>query len=325
MPDLNRHFSYAVSQFPLEDYSTGLIAGQTLRFLEKHRREPFALWVSFPDPHGPWQVPQEYAVLFPPEVIRLPPWRVDEFSDGTAPERNRVLHQLMGIEAEPLEQVYGLLGAYAGMVRFVDDAVGQILDGLENLGLRENTIVIFCSDHGDLMGEHQMQGKGGVFYDCLTRVPLILSWPGQLPSGVREPGLVSLLDIAPTLLHLQGLPIPGQMEGQNLPTVTDAARRAFIVAEYGAGGPPFHLEDLHLMPEPPGRSTHMQTLRRREAEGLRKMVRTAEWKYVHDPLGDLDELYDLQNDPWELYNLAAVPGYREMADRLKRMYAGWSC
>lgn len=323
MPGLNRHFSYAISQFPLEDHSTGLIAGQTVRFLEKHRREPFILWVSFPDPHGPWQVPQEYANLFPPEAIRLPPWRVDEFTDGTAPERNCVLHRMMGIEADPLEQVYGLLGAYAGMVRFIDDAVGQILDALESLGLRENTIVVFCSDHGDFMGEHGMQGKGGVFYDCLTRVPLIFSWPGQLPTGVREPGLASLLDIVPTLLHLQGLPIPDLMEGQLLPTLTDAERRAFIVSEYGAGGPPFRLEDLEVMSEQPGRSTHMQTLGWREAEGLRKMVRTEDWKYVHDPLGDLNELYDLKNDPWELYNLAADPVYREAADRLKAMYTGW--
>jgi arylsulfatase A-like enzyme len=324
MPVLNRHFSYAASQHPLEDYSTGLIAGQTLRFLEKRRREPFVLWVSFPDPHGPWQVPQEYAALFPPDAIRLPPWRVDEFTDGAAPERNRVLHRMMGIEADPQEQVYGLLGAYSGMVRFVDDAVGQILDSVENLGLKENTIVVFCSDHGDFMSEHQMQGKGGVFYDCLTRVPLILSWPGQVAAGGREPGLVSLLDIVPTILRLQGLPVPAQMEGQLLPTVTDAPRRAFVVSEYGAGGRPFRLEDLGRMADPPGRSTHMQTLGWREAEGLRKMVRTHDWKYVHDPLGDLDELYDLKNDPWELYNMAAVPEYREVASGLKEMYAGWN-
>ena len=75
------------------------------------------------------------------------------------------------------------MASYFGMVRFIDDALGQILDKLDELGLREQTIVVFCSDHGDFMGEHAMQCKGGVFYDSLTRVPLIVSWPGQVATG----------------------------------------------------------------------------------------------------------------------------------------------
>ena len=312
MPRLNRHFSYAVTRFPLEDYSTGLIAGQTVRFLEKHRNDPFVLWVSFPDPHGPWQVPEEYAALFPPERIQLPPWREDEFNDGTAPERNVVLHRMMGIQDDVPEQVYGLLGAYYGNVRFIDDALGQILDALDQLDLRRSTIVIFCSDHGDFMGEHQLQAKGGVFYDCLTRVPLILSWPGQVPAGAKEENLVSLIDVIPSLLYLQGIQVPKQMQGRPLPAITGELENEIVFSEYGAGGPPFRLSDLKQMPEPYGRREFLQTLRWREAEGLRKMVRSRRWKYVHDPLGDKDELYDLENDPWELVNLAADPRYREI-------------
>ena len=167
-------FGYATSDFPLEDYSTGLIAGQTTRFLEAHRDDPFALWVSFPDPHEPWVVPERYAAMFPPEKIDLPPWRENEF-DERAPERNRVLHEILGAEEDALEDIYGVMAVYYGMVRFIDDGLGQILDALEDFGLRENTIVVFCSDHGDFMGEHRMQCKGGVFYDCLTHVPLIVS------------------------------------------------------------------------------------------------------------------------------------------------------
>ncbi len=85
-----------------------------------------------------------------------------------------------------------------------------------------------------------------------------------------------------------------------MPTVTDAQPREAAFSEYGAGGPAFGMADLEQMPQPWGRSTLIATLRWREAEGRRKMVRTPEWKYVHDPMGDMDELYDLVNDPWEL-------------------------
>ena len=89
MTPQNPRFSYATSDFPLEDYSTGLVAGQTVRFLEQHRDDSFALWVSFPDPHEPWVCPQHYADQFPRDKIELPPQREDEFGSD-APERNPV-------------------------------------------------------------------------------------------------------------------------------------------------------------------------------------------------------------------------------------------
>ena len=83
----NPRFGYAFSDYPLEDHSTGLIATQTVRFLEHRHQAPFALWVSFPDPHEPWVAPRAYAELFPEEVVELPPWKADEFEAGVAPER----------------------------------------------------------------------------------------------------------------------------------------------------------------------------------------------------------------------------------------------
>jgi len=316
-------FSYATSDFPLEDYSTGLIASQTVRFLEAHQDKPFVLWVSFPDPHEPWIAPTQYAAMFPPEKIHLPPWREGEF-DERAPERNRILYRMLGMEDDALEHIYGMMGAYYGMVRFVDDGLGQILDALKNLGLRDNTIVVFCSDHGDFMGEHRMQCKGGVFYDCLTRVPLIVSWPGQIVTGVRDESMVNLIDVTPTLLQLQGLDVPRSMYGEGLPTITTAEPRDAAFSEYGAGGPPFRMEDLEKLPRPYGRRTLMQSLQWREAEGRRKMVRTREWKYVHDSMGDSDELYDLVNDRWELENVVDEPAHREVLATLRLRLADWS-
>ena len=322
MTPQNPHFAYSTSDFPLEDYSTGLVAGQTVRFLETHRDEPFALWVSFPDPHEPWDCPQQYADLFPRENIELPPQRDNEF-DQRAPERNRVLHEILNWRNDDIEDVYGLLAVYYGMVRFIDDALGQILDALERTELSEQTIVVFCSDHGDFSGEHGMQCKGGVFYDCLTRVPLLVSCPGEIPAGVRDNSMVNLVDVVPTLLTLQGLEVPRAMHGRPLPTVTAAQPRDATFSEYGAGGPPFTYADLELLPRPWGRQTLMQSLRQREAEGRRKMMRTTEWKYVRDPMGDKDELYDLVNDPWELVNVAGEMEYSAVIAAMQRRLADW--
>ena len=322
MTPQNPHFSYATSDFPLEDYSTGLIAGQTVRFLEQHREEPFVLWVSFPDPHEPWVCPQQYADLFPKATINLPPQREGEFGEA-APERNRVLYEILGWRDDDIDDVYGLLGVYHGMIRFIDDGVGQILNALERTGLRENTILVFCSDHGDFGGEHGMACKGGLFYDALTRVPLIISWPGHIPQGVTDRSMANLVDVVPTILTLQDQEVPDSMHGQPLPTVTSARPRSVTFSEYGAGGPLFRMQDLEKLPQPWGRRALMASLRWREAEGRRKMVRTAEWKYVHDPMGDKDELYDLVSDPWELTNVAELPEHRVVISEMRLHLADW--
>ncbi|MEM7132110.1 MAG: sulfatase-like hydrolase/transferase [Chloroflexota bacterium] len=199
MTPQNPHFAYATNDFPLEDYSTGLVAGQTIRFLEEYasRREvlsntqpddnpgnlsgiqsdiqPFALWVSIPDPHEPWVCPEQYAAIFPKEKIDLPPWRDDEFNDGTAPERNRMLYEMLGVRNDDIEDIYGLLAVYYGMVRFIDDALGQILDALIRLSLREETIIVFCSDHGDFIGKTISNIPYSITYDINTNTIINLT------------------------------------------------------------------------------------------------------------------------------------------------------
>ena len=324
LPHKTPRFAYGATDAPLDCYSSGLLAEQTARFLEMHQDEPFALWLSFPDPHEPWEAPQEYFDQFPPEKIDLPPWRDGEFTDANVPERNRILYEMMGVAEDSMEDVYGVMAAYYGMTRFLDDSVGKILDALDRLNLRENTIVVFCSDHGDMMGEHRMQCKGGVFYDCLTRVPLIVSCPGTIDQGVVDASMVNLIDIVPTLFELQGMDVPRSMHGKGLPSVTDATPRDAAFSEYGAGGPPFTLADLREMEKPYGRRALMQSLRAREAEGRRKMVRTKDWKYVHDSMGDKDELYDLVNDPWELHNVVDDPTHARVLADLRLKLADWS-
>ena len=372
--------AYRVSDNPEEYFGTAVIAAQTEEFLDRYSRgefpqgsqpkgesglDPFALWVSFPDPHEPFEAPRRYTDMFPPGEVVMPPQRTDEYTDGTSPERNRVLARMMRQTDDLDEHRRGVVSVYQAMTRFVDDAISRILDKLDELGLRENTIVVFTADHGDFMGEHGMAVKGGVFYDCLVRVPMIVSWPGGgVPQGVVDSSMTSTLDILPTLLELQGLASFDEigagwtragtghaegrsavldesqtryMQGRPLPTVTPANPRAAAFSEYGTGGPPVTLELLDGLEEPFGYKTIIDTLWAREAEGRRKMVRTREWKYVTDPMargatltsgsdggpGDVDELYDLTRDPWELKNVAHLPENAGVVSEMRSLLAGW--
>lgn len=324
----NPKVSTAITDFPLQDYSTGLIAAQVEEYLANAPSEPFALWVSFPDPHEPYETPRQYADLVSPESIVLPPWDPESFH-ATAPERNRVLHAMLGVSESDIADLVQAVRVYYANVRFIDDAVGRILAALDARGLRENTVVVFCSDHGDFAGEFRMTVKGGVFYDCLTRVPLLLSCPGTIPEGVRVSSMANLVDVVPTLLELQGAEPPRWMQGRRLPfedgaSGADGPISDATFSEYGAGGKHFTFSDLDRAEKPYGYRTIIDSLRWREAAGRRKMVRTASWKYVHDPMGDVDELYDLSADPWELRNLAGEPVYGDRIAEMSRRLADFS-
>ncbi|MDP6055173.1 MAG: sulfatase-like hydrolase/transferase [Dehalococcoidia bacterium] len=366
----SRHFSYSISDGPEEHFGTSVIASQTEAFLAKYAEgdfsdtgepDPFALWVSFPDPHEPYEVPRRYAEMFPPEDVVLPPQRTDEYTDGTSPERNRVLARMMRQTDDPEEHRRGVVSVYQAMTRYVDAGIRRILDKLDELGLRKNTIVVFTADHGDFGGEHGMAVKGGVFYDALVQVPLIVSWPeGGVPQGMVDDSMTSTIDILPTLLELQGLASfdgigtgwarngehegsalneaeTRRMQGRPLPTVTSAPPRMASFSEYGTGGPPVTMELLDTLEEPLGYHTIIETLWAREAEGRRKMVRTPDWKYVTDPMargatltsgsdggpGDVDELYDLAKDPWELKNVAHLSENAGVISEMRSLLAGW--
>ena len=313
--------NYAVTDYDESAYSTGLVTGQTVKFLEERGTEPFALWVSYPDPHTPYEAPRR---LFETarERVKLSPWRADEF-DG-APERLKVLHRMMSLEGVDVDELRNLVACYHAMVDFIDEGVNTILDTLDRCGLGDNTIVVFTSDHGDFAGEHMMMAKGGAFFDCLAKVPLIVASPGHTPRRIDIHEPVSSLDVVPTLFALQGLDVPADVDGRGLPAITSDPPRDVVFSEYGAGAPLFTLDDLSRQSARTGRPAVAESLRRREWEGNRMMAFDGRWKYVHDPSGDLDELYDLEDDPDELFNLAADERHRNTMDRLKRELRQWS-
>ncbi len=331
MPRQAAAVSYAVSDVEPEATSSGLVAAQAERWLRDRAaerdggdRRPFAAWVSFPDPHTPYEVPRAWADTVPPDLVDVPP--VEDADAADLPERTRVLRRLIGLEDASDADRRGLIATYHAMVRFVDDGLRRLLDTLDATGLARDTIVVFCSDHGDFAGEHGLTRKGGAFYDALVRVPLVVAWPGHVPAGAVERAPVSLLDVVPTVLAWQGLAVPRAMQGRRLPTVTDAPPRKAVVSEYGAGGAPCTRADLDRAGLGRGLEAAKATLRWREAEGRRKLVRTRRWAYVTDPAtpSDIDELYDTVADPGQLRNLARTPGHAATIAEMRAHLLAWS-
>jgi len=310
-------YPHAATDFPADDYGTALVTDQACAFLEG-ADGPFALWLSYPDPHTPYEVSRAAYEALDWRALTLGPAAAED--DPSVPERNRVMRRILGAREGDLDELRQALATYYAMTMAVDTGLGKLLDRLETLGLAEDTIVVFCADHGDFSGEHAMMNKGGLFYDCLTRVPLVVRWPGRIPAGERVSDPVNLIDIVPTLFALQGLPASPEWEGRPLPrAVPDATGRIETFSLYGAGGPPFRLADLEAMRQPRGNQALMASLIAREAEGERSMIRTRRHKLVHDPVGDdLDELYDLENDPHEIRNLAGEASQAALEADLRR-------
>ena len=321
----HRFVGARINPYPAEHCPTAVLARRVNRFLEQQSDDrPFCAWVSIPDPHGPLQCPEPYASLHPPASITLPPWRDDDLDHKM--ERMRVFRRLLGFEQVSEADIRFRVSIYYGMIRFIDDAIGQILDTLDRRGLTENTVVVFTSDHGDYSGEHRLTDKSSTFYDCMTRVPLLVSWPGHLPTGEVDRNLVSLLDVMPTCLGLADVARPVGIDGRMLPGTGDDPPRDAVFSEYGAGGPRLGLDDLPRLeagsssvPRP-----GLPLLRWREAEGHPKMVRMGTYKYVYDPVDPTDELYDLATDPWELTNLASDPAYAAVRQSLRDRLLDWS-
>jgi arylsulfatase A-like enzyme len=176
-----------------------------------------------------------------------------------------------------------MVAAYYAQIELLDDQVGRLLDALEASGERENTVVVFTSDHGEMLGDHGLRLKGCRFYDGAVRVPLIISWPGHFVQGVVSEALVELVDVMPTLLEAAGLVVPEHVQGRSLRPILagDAApdrHRDFVRCEY---------HDAIVQPD----GSHANMI----FDGRYKLV-------VYHGHG-VGELYDQQEDPYEFHNL----------------------
>ena len=187
---------------------------RAIPWIQAHADEPFFLFVHYWDPHWPYNPPDRYRGLFyggnptDPNNHSLDAWWRHPVG---AAARDTWLRTADGV----ITDVDYVIALYDQEIRYLDDAVQELLAALDEFGLADNTLVMFTADHGESMTEHDIFFAHLGLYDCVLRVPLILRWPGHLSSGVRLPHTLQVSDIAPTLLEAAGLPIPTAMEGRS--------------------------------------------------------------------------------------------------------------
>lgn len=285
-------------------HQTTWCAEKTIEFMKEERKGPWLASVNIYDPHPPFNPPKTYRDQFDPADMPGPLFQESDFAQqeklAALDFQSQVKHpDELDIKSPivPWKQTRGLrepesagkrdgktlMAAYYAMIKLVDDQVGRMLDVLEETGQRENTLIIFMSDHGETLGDHGLIQKGCRFYEGLVRVPLIVSWPKQIQSGVVNPALVELRDIAPMLLDLGGVDVPPWADAPSLlPMLTgDKApeeHRDFVRCEY------YNALDMH-------------------DNTFATMYRDNRYKLVVYHGHKLGELYDLKNDPHEFQDL----------------------
>ncbi len=272
------------------EHTDGKVAAETIRLIEQHKDKPFFIGAGFYKPHCPWITPRKYFDLYPLDAITLPKLN---------PETPRDYPPLALASTRPWPylgispaQARECKRAYYAAISFVDAQIGRVLDAVDRLGLRHNTIIVFWSDHGYHLGEHGLWFKQSCFEES-ARVPFIIVVPGQKTAGKTCHRIVELLDIYPTLADLTGLTPPKGLQGVSLrPLLWDPAaswtRPAYTQVQRNTV---------------PGHS-----------------VRTERWRYTEWGFDrDGQELYDQENDPQELHNLAADPKHAAVVVDMKAL------
>ncbi len=265
------------------------------------------------DPHHPFDPPREYLdrYLDDFENIPLPNYRVGELEDKPVWQETDHQGAYGGVGGFPYEDMSDsdhrlIKAAYWAMVDLIDKQVGRLLQILEETEQLEDTIIIFTSDHGEMLGDHGIYLKGPYFYESAVRVPLIISWPGHIESGVRTKSLVELVDLAPTLLDACGLEMVPGMQG-----------KSFWDLISGVQVRDNHREDVY--------SEFYASNFEYEPEANAAMVCTDQYKLVFPFNINNGELYDLK-DGNENENLWDNPEYEkirfEMMQRLLNRMAG---
>lgn len=204
-----------------EYHQTTWATNEAIDFIRHNSQAPWLLSVNVYDPHEPFDPPKAYQERYNAKDMPLPKWKNGELDRKPAIQMQDYLNGGQGgvgpscASMSDLEKQQYVADYYA-MIELVDHNVGRLLDELERTGQRENTVIVFMSDHGEMLGDHGLILKGGHFYEGLVHVPLIISWPGRFEQNLQSDALVELVDIAPTLLELAGLEVPYYMQGKSL-------------------------------------------------------------------------------------------------------------
>ncbi len=273
-------------------FSTDFLCDHAVDFLENYRRdEPFFLYTAFTAPHDPRTPPKEFAQLYSPDRVPLPPNFAAHhpFDNGELQVRD----ENTAPHPRSPARVRREIADYYGMISSLDHGVGRILAALEASGRAEDTIVVYTADHGLAVGQHGLMGKQNL-YDHSVRVPLLVRAPG-LAAGARSDALVYSWDLFPTLCELADVPAPADLDARSLAPVLRgerASHRANVQALY---------------------------------RDFQRMTKNERWKLIEYAVNGQrhTQLFDLRSDPWEMHNLAADPAAAKELSELHNDLAAW--
>jgi iduronate 2-sulfatase len=283
------------------DHPENRVADQTIALLRRHRDKPFFIGCGFSKPHSPPTAPKRFYDLYDAEKIPLPP----DYAPGpTVPEgfprgaiRPRNADLFIGRDSTP-QTAREIIRAYLASTSWMDWNVGRVLAAVDELGLRDRTIIVFCGDHGYQLGEKGKWSKAGSLFEATARVPLIVMAPGAKGSRQSSARVVELVDLYPTLIELCALPRIEGLEGRSLAPL---------------------LNDPKLEWNHPAHTCWSED--GRTLTGV--SIRTGKWRYAEYTLGGA-MLLDTETDPHEMKNLASDPQYANVVAELSplvRKYA----
>ena len=291
---------------PQELHHTAWVGERTVANIERaaEQDKPFFLWSSFFDPHPQYLVPEPWASMYKPDDVepgKLTPGEMDRLpphfgkTQEQSPDFSMYLEGYAnhGFRSHRIDEqaLRKNIAVYYGMVSFIDQQVGRILETLDRLGIAENTIILFTTDHGHFLGQHGLIAKGAFHFDDLIRIPMIVRYPARVPAGQTCSALQSQVDFAPTFLTAAGAAVPGLMQGfDQMPVWCGGAESA---------------RD-HVVVE----NRHQPTL-----VHLRTYV-DRRYKITVYRNADYGEMFDLEDDPGETRNLWDDPRHAQLKARL---------
>ncbi len=279
-------------------HSTDVLSGLALDWLKERQDKPFFLLLSLRNLHFPWTPPARHADLYRNATVELPasfddapgllPWA------GGGKQYTNLTGNLINKFSDRSVGVTQFVRDYARMIPSIDENVGLLIQQLKKSGLYDNTVFLYSSDNGILLGEHGLVRKG-LFYEPSIRVPLLIRYPPRLPADVKIDAQALNLDLAPTLLDLAGITPPAAMQGRSLIPVARGEEESWrqdwlFMEQYPEGGRPPILA-----------------------------VRGERWKYVR-AAGEAveEELFDLVSDPGERHNLAGKAAHASRLESMRR-------
>ncbi len=284
-----------VDPVPCEDNVSHWLAAQAIRQIKQYAQgdEPWHIRLDFSGPHLPCRPSKEFAELYKGEDIT--PWASFHEDFHNKPYIQKQQLYSWNIENYTWEDWRETVALYYATITEIDHAIGEVLHTLEETGQAGNTIVIYTADHGDMCGSHRMIDKHYVLYDDVVKVPLIIRWDGIVSPGmIMDEFVCHSLDIPPTLLEILGKKAPDFFSGRSLVPFLQERQvedwRTEAVSTYN------------------GQQFGLYTQR---------MIRNNDWKYIWNTT-DIDELYDLNNDPHELYNIIGQERNQSLIQELRR-------